>query len=123
LHGEHDWLEYQELEKSCRKEDVLVYLDALAKQAEKEELLTVVVLDNASFHRAEQVQEKRSEWEAKGLYLRYLPAYCPHLNLIETIWRRLKSFLMPRRYYHTLAELKDALLVALKVLGAVRLQT
>lgn len=47
---------------------------------------------------------------------------CPHLNLIEGVWRRLKGFLMPRRYYDSLAELKQAVLSALRLLGAVELQ-
>ena len=27
------------------------------------------------------------EWKRKGLRLLFLPPYCPHLNLIETLWR------------------------------------
>ncbi len=51
-----------------------------------------------------------------------LPAYCPQLNPIEGVWRRLKGFLMPRRFYDSLAELKRAVLNALRLLGAVELQ-
>ncbi|MDP9480233.1 MAG: IS630 family transposase, partial [Actinomycetota bacterium] len=35
---------------------------------------------------------------------------------------RLKGFLMPRRFYDSLAELKQAVLSALSLLGAVELQ-
>ncbi len=38
------------------------------------------------------------------------------------VWRRLKGFLMPRRYYDSLAELKQAVSSALSLLGAVELQ-
>lgn len=55
-------------------------------------------------------------------YLRYLPSCCPQLNLIEGVWRRLKSFLMPRRYYNSLADPKEALLAALALVSAVNLQ-
>jgi putative transposase len=41
---------------------------------------------------------------AKALY--YLPSYCPHLNPIEGVWRRLESFLMPPRFYDSLTELR-----------------
>ena len=51
---------------------------------------TVLVLDNASVHRSKQVQAKRKEWKRKGLRLLFLPPYCPHLNLIETLWRQVK---------------------------------
>ncbi len=46
-----------------------------------------------------------------------LPAYCPHLNPIEGVWRRLKGFLMFGRFYDSLAELKRAVL-RLDLLGA-----
>ena len=47
----------------------------------------------------------------------------PHLNLIEGVWRRLKGFLlMPRRFYDSVAELKEAVLHGLRLLGAVEVQ-
>ena len=51
---------------------------------------TVLVLDNASVHRSKLVQAKRRAWKQKGLRLVFLPPYCPHLNLIETLWRQTK---------------------------------
>ena len=36
------------------------------------------------------MQAKRKEWKRKGLRLVFLPPYCPHLNLIETLWRQTK---------------------------------
>ena len=51
---------------------------------------TVLVLDNASVHRSKLVQAKRREWKQKGVRLLFLPPYCPHLNLIETLWRQTK---------------------------------
>jgi transposase len=52
--------------------------------------LTVVVLDNASIHHATEVRERVGAWEERGLYLAYLPPYCPHLNIVEILWRKLK---------------------------------
>lgn len=115
-------LEYRVLEGSRRTAEVLSYLEALAEEAERDGKPIVVVLDNAPFHKAGAVRDARAGWEAKGLRLRYLPAYCPHLNLIEGAWRRLKGFLMPRRCYDSLAELKQAVLSALSLLGAVEIQ-
>ena len=51
---------------------------------------TVLVLDSASVHRSKLVQAKRKEWKQKGLRLLFLPPYCPHLNLIEALWRQTK---------------------------------
>jgi putative transposase len=115
-------LEYRMLEGSCRTGEVLGYLDSLAEEAQRKGRRAVVVLDNAPLHKAGAIQDARAGWEAKGLELYYLPAYCPHLNLIEGVWRRLKGFLMPRRYYDSLAELKQAVLNALRLLGAVEFQ-
>lgn len=60
---------------------------------------TVLVLDNASVHRANLVKAKRGEWRRKGLRLLFLPPYCPHLNLIEVLWRMMKyHWLAPEDY-------------------------
>ncbi len=119
LEGEGKRLEYSVIEGSCRSGEVKDYLDALAEQAQPEGKPCVVVLDNASFHTAGMIREREGEWEARGLRLYRLPAYCPHLNPIEGVWRRLKGFLMPRRFYDSVAELKAAVLHALCLLGAV----
>ena len=115
-------LEYRMMEGSCRSVEVASYLYALAEQAHTEGKPCVVVLDNASFHTARMVREREGEWEEKGLVLYRLPAYCPQLNLIEGVWRRLKGFLMPRRFYDSVAELREAVLRALHLLGAVEIQ-
>ncbi len=118
LFGEHEHLEIRELDGSCTQTQVIAYLETLAERCQPEQL-TVVVLDNAPFHKAAQLNERRAVWEDQGLYLRYLPAYSPQLNLIESVWRKLKGFLMPRRCYDTLEQLQDAVRLALKALNAV----
>ena len=110
-------LEVRALDGSCTQTQVIAYLDTLAQHSEPGRL-TVIVLDNATFHRGQAVREKQAAWEMKGLYLRYLPPYAPFLNLIEGVWKQIKGFLMPRRSYNTLAELEAALRVALDVIGA-----
>ncbi|HEX5914141.1 MAG TPA: IS630 family transposase [Rubrobacter sp.] len=115
----HERLEYRMLEGSCDSGEVLLYLDALVSEAQRDSKPCVVVLDNAPFHTAGVIREREEEWEARGLRLYRLPAYCPHLNLIEGVWRRLKGFLMPRRFYDSVGELKRAVLHALRLLGAV----
>jgi transposase len=52
--------------------------------------ITVVVLDNARVHTAAKVQQRRKYWQERGLFIFYLPPYSPHLNLAETLWRKLK---------------------------------
>lgn len=60
---------------------------------------TVVVLDNASWHRARAVQNRREAWQEQGLFLFYLPTYSPDLNPIEMLWRKMKyEWLKPQDY-------------------------
>lgn len=60
---------------------------------------TVVVLDNARVHTSQPFKERRVYWQQRGLYLFYLPPYSPHLNLAETLWRKLKyEWLEPADY-------------------------
>ena len=71
-------------------------IEALTKALTKP---TMLVLDNATVHRSKLVQAKRKEWKQKGLRLLFLPPYCPHLNLIETLWRQTKyRWLAPAAY-------------------------
>jgi transposase len=60
---------------------------------------TVVVLDNAPWHSSKLVMDKIGEWKEMGLELFYLPPYCPHLNIIETLWRKMKhEWLRPKDF-------------------------
>jgi transposase len=63
--------------------------------------LTVVVLDNASVPVAKLIKQRRGVWEARGLYLFYLPRYSPHLNIVEILWRKLKYEWLSARDYET----------------------
>lgn len=67
--------------------------------AEKNELPRVLVLDNAKIHRSKKMQACLGEWEEKGFYIFNLPAYSPHLNIIEILWRKMKyEWLKPEDY-------------------------
>lgn len=115
-------LHFELVEESVKGAHVVVFIDELARNAPADQL-TVIVLDNARFHASTRVKEKRPHWEAQGMFLRYLPPYAPHLNPIEALWKRLKCFLLPRRCYDSVAQLKQALLEALHLLGAIRVNS
>lgn len=118
LHGADARLEYRLLEGSCKRTDVVSFLRWQTAICDPEKP-TVVVLDNAPFHKGGEIFVSRREWESQGLILRFLPPYCPQLNLIEGVWRVVKGFLMPRRSYGSLADLRVAVLEAFKALNAV----
>ena len=59
----------------------------------------VLVLDNAATHHSRLFQAKSASWQEKGLFIFYLPTYSPHLNIAETVWRKLKyEWLAPNDY-------------------------
>lgn len=66
---------------------IIAFLSDFASQLKQQ---TVVVLDNASVHRTAKFTDMIQTWEQQGLYLFFLPTYSPHLNLIETLWRKIK---------------------------------
>lgn len=69
---------------------------------------TVVVLDCARIHSGRLIQERLATWQSRGLFIFFLPPYSPHLNLAETLWRKLKGeWLVPEDYLE-----KDKLLYA-----------
>jgi len=70
----------------------------------------VVVLDNASIHKSKKVLEQLPIWKKRGLYLQFIPAYSPELNLIERLWKELKyRWLNKPGYFSNSEELKNAI--------------
>lgn len=66
---------------------VIGCFDIIAQNIEKE---TVIVLDNAPVHRSQEFAEKIRQWQKLGLTVYYLPTYCPSLNKIEMLWKKIK---------------------------------
>lgn len=79
---------------------------------------TVVVLDNARPHTAKAIQERRPSWQQRGLTLFYLPPYSPHLNLAETLWRKLKYQWLKPHDYLCFENLRYAVRLALAAVGS-----
>ncbi len=85
--------------------------------AEKLPQPTVLVLDNAPIHRSGLMQSKLVEWEAKNLYIFFLPAYSPHLNLIEILWRKMKYEWLKAEDYASCEKLWTAVKTILDGIG------
>ena len=107
---------------SCQTEVVVRYLDRLAQEGARRGVQTVVYLDNASFHRSQAFRRCCERWLACRLRVRYLPCYSPHLNLMETVWRRVKGGLIPGRYDTDVDSLRAAVVAGLKQLGGEELK-
>lgn len=61
---------------------------------------SVVVMDNASIHRSQELQDMV---EARGMHVLYLPAYSPQFNPIEEGFSAMKAWIRDNRDYCVLA--------------------
>jgi putative transposase len=53
--------------------------------------IRVIVQDNSSIHRCQEIQQLWQKWEHMGLYIFFLPKYCSQMNPIELEWQHLKK--------------------------------
>jgi len=79
--------------------------------------LTVIVLDNARIHTSGIIKERIRIWQSRGLYIFYLPRYSPHLNIVETLWRKLKYEWLTPIDYQSKEHLFYQITLALKAVG------
>lgn len=91
-------------EESVKSAKVVEVFDDFSKQITKP---TVVVLDNASFHRSKIFKENIVKWANRGLTLLYLPPYSPQLNIIEILWRFIKYHWMEMSAYQSYSAMKE----------------
>lgn len=83
-------------EQRTNADFIIQSLDHFSTKIKK---LTVLILDNAPIHKSKSMMAKRLEWEEKGLFIFFLPKYAPHLNRIETLWRKIKyEWIHPNDY-------------------------
>jgi len=97
--------------KSIDSQFIIECIDEVAAKAKR---LTVLVLDNAPWHKANAVLNKQKEWRNKNVYLFFLPVYSPHLNLIETLWRKIKYEWLNAKDYLSAKILKEAIFNIIK---------
>jgi len=64
-----------------------------------------LIIDNAPVHNSNAFRDKEKEWEKKGVVVKRIPAYCPELNLIEILWRKIKYDWLPFDAYQTFDKL------------------
>jgi hypothetical protein len=75
---------------------ILEYLEQFSFAIQK---TTFIVMDNTGIHKAKAIRERIPYWQKRGLYIFFHPHYCPHLNIAETLWRKLKKeWLNPEDY-------------------------
>lgn len=70
---------------------------------------TVLVLDNAPIHHGQLFKNQLPLWQERNLFIFFLPAYSPHLNKIETLWRKIKYEWLKPEDYRSFLTLKEAI--------------
>ena len=93
------------------KDAIIKFLKKIRSQLGKQEI--TIVLDNASYHHALMVAEIA---ESLNITLLFLPVASPNLNIIERLWKLIKSKFLKNRIFMNLDELEDALSKDLKTL-------
>lgn len=91
--------------KNINSQFVIECIDEITTKVKRP---TVLVLDNAPWHKAAVLLAKQEEWREKDVYLFFLPTYSPHLNLIETLWRKIKYEWLKADDYLSASALKNA---------------
>jgi transposase len=77
---------------------VIACIDAFFPAVKKR---TVIVVDQASIHTSDAVQDKLEEWQQRQIEIFQLPSYSPELNLIEILWRFIKYEWIEISAYHS----------------------
>jgi hypothetical protein len=92
-------------EGAANAECVIQTLDEFSKSISKK---TILILDNASIHKSKEVKKQALTWKKRGLFLQFIPAYCPELNLIEILWKHLKHHWLKVSHYQSMDTLIEA---------------
>lgn len=66
-----------------------------------------IILDNAGYHRAEEVKNYA---KILSIELHYLPPYSPNLNPIERLWKIMHEHVSYNKYYEKFSEFTEATL-------------
>jgi transposase len=74
-------------QQSITSEVVIACIDAFFPAVNKR---TVIVMDQASIHTSDALQDKLEDWQQRQIEIFQLPRYSPQLNLIEILWRFIK---------------------------------
>ena len=100
-------LEAYECEGSMTSAAIIAFIDDfLTTRIQR----TAIVLDNAPIHKSDEFQEAIKRWEEQDLFIFFLPTYSPHLNIIETLWRKMKYEWLKPTHYENVHTLKDAVI-------------
>jgi len=88
----------------------------LFRQRQKKPAL--VVMDNAPIHTSEDFDDELDHWQKQELHVKFLPPYCPELNLIEILWRKIKYEWLPLDAYQNFKTMTASLFEVIRGIGS-----
>jgi transposase len=94
---------------------VIHCFDLFRKRLEKPAL---VVIDNAPIHTSDDFEEQLELWQQQDLSVKFLPPYCPELNLIEILWRKIKYEWLPLDAYQNFKTMTESLFGVIRGIGS-----
>lgn len=87
---------YETSTETINSDFVIEQLDKFSFTIKKH---TVIVLDNAKIHQSKKMKAMQQIWAKRTLFIFFLPPYSPHLNIIERLWKELKTrWICPENY-------------------------
>ena len=102
---------YDVSQSSVNQEAIMRFLRKISRAFKGHDIR--LVLDNASYHHAHAVEELAAEL---GITLVFLPVASPNLNIIERLWKFVKSKFLKNKIFTHLDELENILETVLKTL-------
>jgi transposase len=102
--------------QGASKTNTVIHCFDLFRQHPQKPALGVV--DNAPIHTSEDFEEEIEHWQKDDRYVKFLPPYSPELNLIEMLWRKLKSEWLPLDASQNFKTLTASLFEVLKGIGS-----
>jgi transposase len=95
---------FQLRDNSFKGAAIIDYLRALLKTTHKKILL---IWDNASWHKSQEVKDFLNTEEGKRLWVAQTPPYSPEFNPDELVWANLKKVQIPNSVAKNVNELKN----------------
>jgi len=91
---------------TINQKSICTVLKAIRKKHPNLEQRIYIVLDQASYHKANSVKKLAEKLNVK---LKYLPAYSPNLNPIERLWKFMKKKVTYNRHFEDFDEFQNSL--------------
>jgi len=96
--------------------NTVIHCFNLFRQRQKKPAL--VVMDNAPIHTSEDFDDELDHWQKQELHVKFLPPYCPELNLIEILWRKIKYEWLPLDAYQNFKTMTASLFEVIRGIGS-----